>query len=196
MGGGQLRGSPVQVVCARAVLPGLPHTVVLPPVPVPEPVGSQSKSRRRQKKKSAAEKAEERADKECWRCRQLGHYEVDCPQPADEPMETTHGDASAEVTPMEVSPGPSEQGGPVEEPASSSLETSSRPVAAGTEEDQSREERARQAACAHVATARRSARDMAGVSLDQTLSSATGRGLTVEAAVSSDPRDELSNFLF
>ena len=45
-GGGQLRGSPVQVVCAGAVPPGLPHTVVLPPVPAPEPAGSQSKSRR------------------------------------------------------------------------------------------------------------------------------------------------------
>ena len=54
---------------------------------------------------------------------------------------------------MEVSPGPSEPGRPVEEPASSSLETSSRPVAAGTEEGQSREERARQAARARVATA-------------------------------------------
>ena len=31
-GGGQLRGSPVQVVCAGAVPPGLPHTVVLPAV--------------------------------------------------------------------------------------------------------------------------------------------------------------------
>ena len=188
-GGGQLRGSPVQVVCAGAVPPGLPHTVVLQPVPAPEPAGSQSKSRRRQKKKkSAAEKAEERADKECWRCHQLGHYEVDCPQPAAEPMETAHGAASAEVTPMEVSPGPSEPGRPVEEPASSSQETSSRPVAAGMEEDQSREERAWQAARARVATAHRSQRDMAGVSLDQTLSSATGRGLTVEAAASSDSR--------
>ena len=89
---------------------------------------------------------------------------------------------------MEVSPGPSEPGRPVEEPASSSLETSSRRVAAGTEEDQSREEWAWQAAHARVATAHRSPRDMAGVSLDQTLSSATGRGLTVEAAVSSDLR--------
>ena len=151
-------------------------------------LSSQSKTCRRQKKKSAAEKAEERADKECWRCRQLGHYEVDCPQPADEPMETAHGDALVEVTPMEVSPGPSEPGRPVEGPASSSLETSSRPVAAGKEEDQSREERARQAARACVATAHRSQWDMAGVSLDQTLSSATGRGLTVEAAASSDSR--------
>ena len=187
-GGGQLRGAPVQVVRAGAVPPGLPHTVVLPPVPEPEPAGSQPKSCRRQKKKkkSAAEKAAERANKECWRCHQLGHYELDCPQPADEPMETAHGDASAEVTPMDVSPGPSEQGRPVEEPASSSLETSSRPATAGTEEDPSREERARQAAGARVAMAHRSQRDMAGVSLDQTLSSATG--LTVEAAASSDPR--------
>ena len=89
---------------------------------------------------------------------------------------------------MEVSPGPSELGRPVEEPASSSLETSSRPVAAGTEEGQSQEERARQAARARVATAHHSQRDMAGVSLDQTLSSATGRGLTVEATGSSDSR--------
>ena len=189
-GGGQLRGSPVQVVCAGAVPPGLPHTVVLPSVSAPEPAGSKPRTRKRQKKKkkSAAQKAEERADKECWRCRQLGHYEVDCPQPAAEPMETAHGDASEEVTPMEVSPGPSEPGRPVEEPASSSLETSSRPVAAGTEEGQSREERARQAARARVATAHRSQRDMAGVSLDQTLSSVTGRGLTVEAMDSSDSR--------
>ena len=190
-GGGQLRGSPVQVVCAGAVPPGLPHTVVLPPAPEPEPAGSKSRTRKRQKKKnkkSAAQKAEAHADKECWRCRQLGHYEVDCPQPAAEPMETAHGDASEEVTPMEVSPGPSEPGRPVEEPASSSLETPSRPVAAGTEEGQSREERAPQVARARVATAHRSQRDMAGVSLDQTLSSATGRGLTVEATASSDSR--------
>ena len=56
-GGGHLRGSPVHVVRAGAVPPGLPHTVVLPPVPAPEPAGSQRKPRRRQKKKSAAEKA-------------------------------------------------------------------------------------------------------------------------------------------
>ena len=87
-----------------------------------------------------------------------------------------------------MSPGPSEQGRPVEEPASSSLETSSRPAAAGTEEDQSREEPARQAARARVATAHRSHRDMAGVSLEQTLSSATSRGLNVEAVAPSDSR--------
>ena len=74
------------------------------------------------------------------KCHQLGHYGVDCHQPADEPMKTAHGDASAEVIPMEVSPGPSEQGRPVKEPASSSLDTSSRPAEADTEEDQSREE--------------------------------------------------------
>ena len=88
---------------------------------------------------------------------------------------------------MEVSPGPSKPGRSVDEPASSSLETSSRPAAAGTEEDQSREDRAGQAARARVATAHRSPQDMAGVSLDQTLSSTTGRGLTIEAAASSDP---------
>ena len=185
-GGGHLRGSPAQVVRAGALPPGLPHTVVLPPVPIvpaPEPAGWQHKPRQRQK--SAAEKAAERADKECRCCHQLGHFEVDCPQPAEKPMEIAHGDASVEVTPMEVSPGPREQGRPVEEPASFSLETSSRPAVAGTE-DQSQEEQAPQAARARVATVHRSQRDMAGVSLDQTLSSAMGRGLTVEAAASSD----------
>ena len=47
---------------------------------------------------------------------------------------------------------------------------------------------AQQAASAHVAAAHRSQRDMADVSLDQTLSSATGSGLTVEAAAPSDSR--------
>ena len=77
-----------QLTAAQAVLP---HTVVLPSVSAPEPAGSKPRTRKQQKKKkkSAAQKAEERADKECWRCRQLGHYEVDCPQPAAEPMETT-----------------------------------------------------------------------------------------------------------
>ena len=189
-GGGHLRGSPVQVVRAGAVPPGLPHTVFLPPappVPAPEHVGSQHKPRRRQKK-SAAEKAAERADKDCWHCHQLGHYEVDCPQPADEPMEIAHGDASVEVTQMEMSPGPHEQGRPVEESASSSLEMSSPPAVAGTEEDQSREEQSRQVARGSVATAHRSQWDMAGVTLHQTLSSAMGKGLTIEAAASSDSR--------
>ena len=170
-GGGRLHRSPVQVVRAGAVPPWLPHTIVLPPaptVPAPEPAGSQHKQRRQQKKKSAAEKAAERADKECRRCHQLGHYEVDCPQPADEPMEIAHGDASVEVTRMEVSPGPHEQGRPVEEPASSSQETSLQPAtagaaaAAGAEEGQSREEQAQQAACARVATAHYSQWDNGG----------------------------------
>ena len=47
---------------------------------------------------------------------------------------------------------------------------------------------AQQAARARVAAAHRSQRDMADVSLDQTLSSATGSGLTVEAAAPSDSR--------
>ena len=57
-----------------------------------------------------------------------GHYQVDCPQAVDEPMGVVHRDASNEDTPMEVLPSQPDQGRLVEEMASSSLETSSRPV--------------------------------------------------------------------
>ena len=53
----------------------------------------------------------------------------------DEPMEVVHGDASNEDTPMKVLPSQPDQGHLVEEMASSSPETSSRPFAAGTVEE-------------------------------------------------------------
>ena len=146
-GGHLFVSPPVQVVCAGAVAPGLPHTVTLLPAPTvsaPEPACSQHKPHSRQKK-LAEQKAPEYADKECWCCHQLGHYQVDCPQLADEPMEIAHGDALVEVTPMEVTPAPHEQGRPI-------------------------------------------VTFMVGVSLNQTLLSAKGRGWTVEAATSSDSR--------
>ena len=93
--------------------------------------------------------------------------------------------ALPEMTPMEVSPGPREQGRPVEEPASSSLETI-RTTYCHRCGGGSVSEQARQVAPALAATAQRSRLDMAGVSLDQTMSSATGWRLTVEGAVSSD----------
>ena len=93
--------------------------------------------------------------------------------------------ALPEMTPMEVSPGPREQGRPVEEPASSSLETVlttyCHRCGGGSVSEQ-----AQQVAPALAAKAQRSWLDMAGVSLEQTLSSATGWRLTVEGAVSSD----------
>ena len=101
-------------------------------------------------------------------------------------METAHGDASAEVTPMEVSPGPSEPGRPVEEPASSSgdvLMTCRSRYGGGSV---SRGTGSAGSSCSWSYGAPFTTGH--GVSLDQTLSSATGRGLTVEAAVSSDPR--------
>ena len=83
-GGRHLRVSPpVQVERAGAATPGLPNTVILPPVSEAEHAGSQHKPCRRQK--SAEQKAAEHA-KECLRCHQLGCYEVDCPHAADEPM--------------------------------------------------------------------------------------------------------------
>ena len=83
-GGRHLHVSPpVQVERAGAATPGLPNTVILPPVSEAEHAGSQHKPCRPQK--SAEQKAAEHA-KECLRCHQLECYEGDCPQAADEPM--------------------------------------------------------------------------------------------------------------